>query len=486
MSKSKQYNTAHEQFEKTTSAVWQDTEYNRTIIKKTRKLMKKPKKSLDGIWSSIANLCLFSYCNADGNEVFVSSEDTRNLYGQGREDTFREYPVFVPDAIVNRVAGKIGKAKNKHEVLVAYIDGSHSFDDKKGCCAYSVFFQVGDRIAEYANTVCDDDRRYGATAAELMAAIVAIKVAISHGYKHVELRHDYTGVAFFSDDSDTFPNKKSKMYWVFNQYEAFLHCARQLIDISYTKVKSHSLDVGNEHADFLARTFSKRARMESDKTLARIRNSVTATPQMASFAKAYEIDSITFDEVEALMVERGFQKHFGFDEVEMNLIKKMLRDTSTEEIMSLCLLTRKQLSEHRRSIIVKLGMPADAAADNTIVKRTLNWLYLGKLNPKKTLSANKGEPSRSERTEDKPRHTSATKYEHAEVDATHCKMTRQHLPNTHQGNKRNKDSPVLQTAKPKKKKSRTPKSLNAKKAAQPRRRQKNRKNTRTKGAYRRR
>lgn len=484
MSKSKQYNTAHEQLEKTTSAVWQDTKYNGTVVKKTRKLMKKPKKSLDGIWSSIANLYLFSYCNADGNEIFVSSEDTRNLYGQGHEDTFREYPVFVPDAIINRVAGKIGKAKNKHEVLVAYIDGSHSFDDKKGCCAYSVFFQVGDRIAEYANTVCDDDRRYGATAAELMAAIVAIKVAISHGYKHVELRHDYTGVAFFSDDSDTFPNKKSKMYWVFNQYEAFLHCARQLIDISYTKVKSHSLDVGNEHADFLARTFSKRARMESDKTLARIRNSVTATPQMASFAKAYEIDSITFDEVEALMVERRFQEHFGFDEVEMNLVKKMLRDTATEEIMSLCLLTRKQLSEHRRNIIVKLGMPADAAADNTIVKRTLNWLYLGKLNPKKTSSASKGEPNQSEQTEAEPRRSPSTKYEHAETDTAHCKVARQYLPNAYQGHQRDDDSSALRAAKPKK--SRTSKSLNTKKAAPPRRRQKNRKNARTKGTYRRR
>lgn len=366
------------------------------ITRRLEKIRKKAKRSLDGVWSSIANLCLFSYTDETGREIFISTQAARDMYGKGYEDTFKEYPVFVPDAIVNRVAGKVGKARSKSERLVAYIDGSHSFDDSTGCCAYSVFFQVGDRIAEYANTVYDDERRYGATAAELMAAIVAIKVAIAFGYRHIELRHDYTGVAFFSEDSDSFPNKKSKMYWVFAQYEAFLACATQLIDITYTKIKSHSLDVGNEHADFLARTFSKRARIESDKTLARLAKEIVATPQMLSFANANGIENITFEEVERLMEEQSYQSAFGLDEVEMTLVRKMLRDTPSQEIMESCLLSRKMLTEKRKSITVKLGMPADAAADNTIVKRTLNWLYLGRLNPKGKKRPDEAKEFRSE------------------------------------------------------------------------------------------
>lgn len=352
------------------------------IRSKVAKIAKRSKKSLDAIWSSIANLCLFSYKNDKGIEIFVSSEEERDAYGRGHESTFRDYPIFVPDAIVNRVAGKVGKARSEDEVLIAHIDGSHSFSGGIGCSAYSVFFQVGDRIAEYANTVYDNERRYGSTAAELMAAVVAIKVAISHGYAHVELRHDYTGVAFFAVNSNSNPNKASKMYWAFSQYEAFLACATSLIDITYTKIKSHSLDVGNEHADFLARTFSKRARIESDKIASRIAETEQVTPQMIAFCKNNDLGEITFADVDRLIVSREYQGHFCLSDVELEIVSKMIHGAATKEIMHGCNLTRKQLTAHRRSITTKLGMHADAAADTTIVKRTLNWLYFGHLNVK--------------------------------------------------------------------------------------------------------
>lgn len=344
----------------------------------TNKLLSKySHRSLDAEWEKVANLCLFSFIDDDGEEIFVSSEEERAYYGQGHESTFRDYPVFAPDEIVCRVAGKIGKAKSSKETLVAWIDGSYSFSEQKGCCAYSVFFQVGDRIAEYANTVYDGTRRYGATASELMAAIVAIKVAVAFGYSKINLRHDYTGVAFFSDDAQVEPNKRSKMYWIFAQYNAFLQCARDLIDISYTKIKGHSLDVGNEHADFLARTYSKRGRNRLERHAHIIEGKEKkSTPQIDAFAERYQIGTLSLRKVIEDMEAKDIQESFGFTEIEYTVVHKMLHETSTEDICSQTLLNRKSLSEKRRNITEKLGMQADAASDNTIVRLILEWLYL--------------------------------------------------------------------------------------------------------------
>lgn len=353
--------------------------------KKTKKissnklLSKYSHRSLDHEWEKVANLCLFSFVDSDGEEVFVSSEEERAYYGQGFENTFKDYPVFAPDEIVCRVAGKIGKAKSSKETLVAWIDGSYSFADQKGCCAYSVFFQVGDRIAEYANTIYDGTRRYGATASELMAAIVAIKVAVAFGYAKIDLRHDYTGVAFFSDDAHVEPNKRSKMYWIFAQYNAFLQCARRLIDISYTKIKGHSLDVGNEHADFLARTYSKRGRNKLEQHARIIENRERdSTPQIDAFAERHSLGKLSLRKVLDDMEKKDLQGRFDFNEMEYAVICKMLRETSTEDICSQTLLNRKSLAEKRREITVKMGMDADSASDNTIVRLILEWLYLHK------------------------------------------------------------------------------------------------------------
>lgn len=334
-------------------------------------------RSLDAAWEKVANLCLFSFIDKTGKEIFVSNIEERDFYGQGCEDTFKSYSVFVPDDIVRRVAGKIGKAKNNKEVLTAYIDGSYSFSDNKGCCAYSVFFQVGDRIAEYANTVYDGTGRYGATASELMAAIVAIKVAVAFGYSTIDIRHDYNGVAFFADENDQEPNRNSKMYWIFSQYYAFLTCARKVIDIQYTKVRGHSLDIGNEHADFLARTYSKRGRKAIDAHLRELRRPNCSSAQLSAFARKHELKGeITFEEVEEALVEKDLIGAFSLTNSEYSVIIKMLHEKSTEVICQEMLLSRKGLADRRRSITCKLGMEPDAASDNTIVKRVLEWLYL--------------------------------------------------------------------------------------------------------------
>lgn len=349
--------------------------------KKNKQGMKKPSKrtyrSLDKQWASMANLCLFSYTSEDGEEFFVSNEEERDWFGQGFEPTFKDYSVFAPDEIIHRVAGQIGNAQSNEEVLEAWIDGSYSFSDGRGCCAYSVFFQVGDRIAEYANTIYDGTGQYGATASELMAAIVAIKVGVAFGYSKIDLRHDYTGVAFFSDDARIEPNKRSKMYWIFAQYNAFLKCAQEVIDISYTKVKGHSLDIGNEHADFLARTYSKKGRKRIDAHIRSIkRKEKTTTPQIQAFFARYEFEPVTIAEIEQDMETACMDEAFGFDVSEHALIVKMLHDESTEDIMSQMLLTRPALAQKRREITVKLGMPEQSASDNTIVKVLLEWLYI--------------------------------------------------------------------------------------------------------------
>lgn len=216
--------------------------------------------SVDVAWRVGANTRLLSAKRVDGTLAFFTDEDTaRNYVKQvrGVASKFEHYDIFAPDSLVRRVSGSVGGAK-KGQTLVAYTDGSFVHAGSNHVAGYGVFCQCGEKAAEYANTVLDNAMTFGSMGGEFAGAVVAVKVALWCGYDKVEIHHDFDGVAAFAKGSTCRPKTSSKMYWLYEQYKAFLECVSNKIEIEFVKVKAHALDIGNEHANFLASTHAKR------------------------------------------------------------------------------------------------------------------------------------------------------------------------------------------------------------------------------------
>lgn len=211
--------------------------------------------SLDDEWSASANRCLFSVTDKNGRELFVSDARHAAEISEESGHPVQAYDIFAPDAFVRKVSGSIADPSGSKN-LIAYIDGSYVQHQGSHASAYGIWCYCGDAQAEYAAAVCDNELEFGSMGGELAAAVISIKEAIRHGYKSVEIRHDFDGVAIYEDHVEQTPNEDAKMYWMYKQYESFLDCVRPKIDITFTKVKAHELILGNEHADFLAHLHS--------------------------------------------------------------------------------------------------------------------------------------------------------------------------------------------------------------------------------------
>lgn len=217
--------------------------------------------SVDAAWQVASNTRLLSAEGEDGHLAFFTDEKTARAFVgscRGYSDDFVRYDIFAPDEIVRKVSGSVSSPKKGNKTLVAYTDGSFVQKGANHVAGYGVFCCCGDAAAEYANTVLDNAMTFGSMGGEFAGAVVAIKVAVANGYEKVEIHHDFDGVATFSEKSCSSPNRGSKMYWLYDQYKAFLDCVSDKIEIEFVKVKAHALDVGNEHANFLASTYAKR------------------------------------------------------------------------------------------------------------------------------------------------------------------------------------------------------------------------------------
>lgn len=234
-----------------------------SILKDIASRLFAPARSVDRRWQVAANTRLLSSSKKDGTIAFFTDEDTACAFTskmRGYSKKFEYYDIFAPDAIIHKVSGSIANPK-KNKTLIAYTDGSFVHKGFNHIAGYGVFCRCDDLTAEYANTILDNAMTFGSMGGEFAGAVVAIKVAIVHGYEKVEIHHDFDGVATFSENSNATPKTSSKMYWLYEQYKAFLDCVSEKIEIKFVKVKAHALDVGNEHANFLASTHAKRHAM---------------------------------------------------------------------------------------------------------------------------------------------------------------------------------------------------------------------------------
>jgi ribonuclease HI len=131
--------------------------------------------------------------------------------------------------------------KNK---VVVYTDGSFT-DRKPEVSGWGIVVVLNDVIIhEDYGQARPDSRQIGG---ELKAAMMGMLWARQNGFQHVEIHHDYTGVAWFVDGTWKKPKKELP-----KKYIEFTNKAMSVIDISFVKVKAHTGNYYNERADALA------------------------------------------------------------------------------------------------------------------------------------------------------------------------------------------------------------------------------------------
>ena len=137
--------------------------------------------------------------------------------------------------------------------ITIYTDGSY-YDDTEHA-GWAFVAGIDDKVLHYECGTCTAESRQ--IGGELMAAYNGVVWALTAGYDHVNIAHDYTGVAYW-----LIPDPKFGKPWKASKGVAvdYVRNMMYFIDkISFTKVIGHSGHPFNDLADILA----SRARKES-------------------------------------------------------------------------------------------------------------------------------------------------------------------------------------------------------------------------------
>lgn len=137
-------------------------------------------------------------------------------------------------------------ASQKEEEAVAYVDGSYEKSQKR--YSYGAVILYKDQIVELNGSGNDPelvDMRN--VAGEILGSSYAIKWAIEHGAKSINVFHDYEGVARWAN-GEWKANKPGTQ-----SYQKYIQNCRNKINIRFTKVAAHTGVELNERADKLAK-----------------------------------------------------------------------------------------------------------------------------------------------------------------------------------------------------------------------------------------
>ncbi|MEK4974634.1 ribonuclease H family protein [Niallia sp. FSL R7-0648] len=152
--------------------------------------------------------------------------------------TYEEAQKFAFDVVRKKT---IEKAE-----LQAYIDGSFDNDKKYYSYASIIFFENKRiEIAEADNNPEIVEQRN--VAGEVKAIMSVVKFALENNVKSIEVYYDYAGI-------EKWATKEWKAKNKFTQgYVEFIDKYKDVLDIQFNKVKSHSGDEYNDQVDALAK-----------------------------------------------------------------------------------------------------------------------------------------------------------------------------------------------------------------------------------------
>lgn len=132
--------------------------------------------------------------------------------------------------------------------VVAYVDGSYNHAIRR--YAYGCVFLEDETVIESMCGSGDDPDcvKIRNVAGEMLGAMNAVKWARKHGYRELEIRHDYEGIEAWVSG-----RWRAKMPLT-QSYARFMKEQMAVISITFTKVTAHSHDRYNDMADALAKS----------------------------------------------------------------------------------------------------------------------------------------------------------------------------------------------------------------------------------------
>ncbi len=134
----------------------------------------------------------------------------------------------------------------KENTAIAYVDGSYSPATHEFSCGAVLFYERSKKVfsKKYSDPEMSDMRN---VAGEIMGAVSVISYALEHNIAALEIHHDYEGIAKWAT-GEWKANKTGT-----KTYAGLCREAKQRLELSFVKVKSHSGDRYNDEADKLAK-----------------------------------------------------------------------------------------------------------------------------------------------------------------------------------------------------------------------------------------
>lgn len=132
--------------------------------------------------------------------------------------------------------------------VVAYVDGS--YDDFTKCYSYGAVLIIGDAQIELSEKFDNSDYEMAKmrnVAGEITGARKAMEYCVEHGYKSLDIYHDYEGIGAWCTGS--WEARKPRTM----EYRDYYNSIKDEVKIRFFKVKGHSGDHYNEVADSLAK-----------------------------------------------------------------------------------------------------------------------------------------------------------------------------------------------------------------------------------------
>lgn len=133
---------------------------------------------------------------------------------------------------------------------IAYVDGS--FDETSSLYSAGGVIITKSGTFDFAKAYPKDDyTSHANVAGEIMAVKIALDYCIKLGIENLKIFHDYSGLEHWATGEWKANNSLTQMY------KEFTFNAREKINFTFSKIKSHSGDALNDRADELAKAAIK-------------------------------------------------------------------------------------------------------------------------------------------------------------------------------------------------------------------------------------
>jgi ribonuclease HI len=176
------------------------------------------------------------------NRLLIYYKPTKNTYSLKKYLNNFEF-INTIDSLWNKI-NNFKTYSTKSGIYEAFVDGSYI----AGITGYGAIIYLGDEVkAELSGTI--PSTRFRQFAGELKSVIETIKWCHNNNIKKIRINYDYKGIEKFITAEWKAKNNISKEYTEF--------ILKSKVEIEWRHIKSHTGNIRNEKADFLAKNHLK-------------------------------------------------------------------------------------------------------------------------------------------------------------------------------------------------------------------------------------